>query len=138
MIDRDTKLFKSLRIQNLLILRDRLIIEKKNKKIEDYKVRFVNQDLLNTFNTRPNERLMMPGFGFGGWNYLFEPIDEVRNLIVSEAEQVIANDPRVQLQNINVVQQDNGISIQMNLYYVSWQAYGTFQVNFDNRSAAMA
>jgi phage baseplate assembly protein W len=101
-------------------------------------IQLVNQDLLNTFNTRPNERVMMPNFGFGGWDYLFEPIDQVRDLIVSQAEQVVANDPRVQLQNINVVQQENGLSIQMTLYYVPWQAYGTFQVNFDTRSAAMA
>lgn len=101
-------------------------------------IQIVNQDLLNIFNTRPNERVMMPNYGFGGWNYLFEPIDQVRDLIVSEAEQVIASDPRVQLQTINVVQQDNGLSIQMTLYYVPWQASGTFQVNFDNRSAAMA
>mgnify|MGYP003338643840 FL=1 len=39
-------------------------------------IQIVNQDLLNTFNTRPNERLMMPGYGFGGWDYLFEPIDD--------------------------------------------------------------
>lgn len=101
-------------------------------------IQLVNQDLLNTFNTKPNERVMMPNFGFGGWDYLFEPIDQVRDLIVSQAEQVVANDPRVQLQNINVVQQENGLSIQMTLYYVPWQAYGTFQVNFDTRSAAMA
>ena len=101
-------------------------------------IQIVNQDLLNTFNTRPNERLMMPGYGFGGWDYLFEPIDDVRNLIIAQAEQVINQDPRVQLQSINVVQQDNGLSIQMTLYYVPWQVYGTFQVDFDTRSAAMA
>lgn len=101
-------------------------------------IQIVNQDLLNTFNTRPNERLMMPGYGFGGWDYLFEPIDEVRDIIVAQAEQVIAQDPRVQLQSINVIQQDNGLSIQMSLLYVPWQVYGTFQADFDTRSAAMA
>lgn len=101
-------------------------------------IQIVNQDLLNTFNTRPNERLMMPGYGFGGYDYLFEPIDEVRNLIISQAEQVVNQDPRVQLQSIDVVQQDNGLSIQMTLFYVPWKAYGTFQVDFDTRSASMA
>ena len=100
-------------------------------------IKIVNQDLLNIFNTRPNERLMMPGYGFGGWDYLFEPIDQVRDLIIAQAEQVVASDPRVQLQNIDVVQEENGLSIQMSLYYVPWQVYGTFQANFDTRSAAM-
>lgn len=36
MIDRDTKLFKALRIQNLLILRDRLILEKKNNEQDEF------------------------------------------------------------------------------------------------------
>jgi phage baseplate assembly protein W len=101
-------------------------------------IAIVNQDLLNVFYTKKNERVMMPGFGFGGWDYLFEPIDQVRDLIISEAQQVINNDPRVQLQSINVSQQQFGLSIQMTLFYVPWQAIGTFEINFDNRSAAMA
>lgn len=101
-------------------------------------INLVNQDLLNVFYTKKNERLMMPGYGFGGWDYLFEPIDQVRDLIIYEAQQVIDNDPRVQLQSINVQQQQFGLRIQMQLYYVPWNAIGTFQIDFDNRSAAMA
>jgi len=101
-------------------------------------LQLVNQDLLNNFNTKKNERVMMPGYGFGGWEYLFEPIDQVRDLIIYEAQQVINNDPRVQLQSINVAQQQFGVSIEMQLYYIPWNAIGTFQINFDNRSAAMA
>jgi phage baseplate assembly protein W len=101
-------------------------------------IAIVNQDLLNEFYTKKNERVMMPGYGFGGWDYLFEPIDQVRDLIISEAQQVVNNDPRVQLQSINVTQQQFGLSIQMTLFYVPWQAIGTFEINFDNRSAAMA
>jgi len=101
-------------------------------------IAIVNQDLLNVFYTRKNERVMMPGYGFGGWDYLFEPIDQVRDIIISEAQQVINNDPRVQIQSINVAQQQFGLSIQMTLFYVPWQAIGTFEINFDNRSAALA
>jgi len=101
-------------------------------------LQLVNQDLLNVFYTKKNERLMMPGFGFGGWEYLFEPIDNVRDLIIYEAQQVIKNDPRVQLQSIDITQQQFGLRIQMQLYYVPWNAVGNFQVNFDNRSAALA
>jgi len=101
-------------------------------------LQLVNQDLLNAFYTKKNERVMMPGYGFGGWEYLFEPIDQVRDLIIYEAQQVVNNDPRVQLNSIDVTQQQNGLRIDMQLYYVPWNAIGSFQIDFDNRSAAMA
>jgi phage baseplate assembly protein W len=101
-------------------------------------IALVQQDLLNAFYTKKGERVMMPSYGFGGWDYLFDPINDVRDLIIHESEQVIANDPRVKLQTINVVQQEYGISIQMELYYVPYNAYGAFSINFDNRSQLMA
>ena len=100
-------------------------------------LKLVEQDLLNHFNTKKNERVMMPGWGCGVWDYLFEPLDTVRNDIVYEAEKVIAADPRVQLQSIDVSELDHGIRITMQLYYVPFNAIGTFSVNFDRRSQEM-
>jgi hypothetical protein len=97
----------------------------------------VEQDLLNHFYTRKNERVMMPGYGCGVWEYLFEPLDQVRDLIIYEAEQVIASDPRVQLGSIDVTETEGVLRILMNLYYVPFNAYGTFAVNFDKRSQQM-
>ena len=98
----------------------------------------VKRDLLNTFYTRPSERLMMPKFGFGGWNLLFEPFDPVTiDSIVYQAQQVINNDSRVQMKNINVQQFDQGLLIQMELLYVPFNVVETFSLSFDNRSAQM-
>jgi phage baseplate assembly protein W len=101
-------------------------------------LKLVEQDLLNHFNTKKNERVMMPGWGCGVWDYLFEPLDNVRNDIVYEAEKVVAADPRVQLQSIDVSELDHGIRITMQLYYVPFNAIGTFSVNFDRRSQEMS
>jgi phage baseplate assembly protein W len=101
-------------------------------------IKLVEQDLLNHFYTRKNERLMMPGWGCGIWEYLFEPIDYVKENIIYEAQQVIAADPRVQLRSIEVKEMDQGIRIDMTLYYVPLNAIGNFAVDFDRRSKLMA
>ena len=100
-------------------------------------LQLVQQDLLNVFYTKKGERVMMPTYGFGGWDYLFEPLDSVRELIINEAQLVIDNDPRVQLQNITVNEFDAVLKISMDLYYVPFKAYGSFSINFDKRSQQM-
>jgi len=104
-----------------------------NRQLVDLKL--VEQDLRNHFFTRKNERLMMPGWGCGIWDYLFEPFDDAtQSAILEEVKQVINSDPRVQLQNVNVTTFDHGIRIAMQLYYVPWNAYSNFSIDFDNRS----
>lgn len=98
-------------------------------------LKLVEQDLLNHFNTRRDERVMMPTWGCGVWDYLYEPFDQSTvDGIKFEAKKVIDNDPRVQLQTMNVIQQEYGIRIEMNLFYVPLNAYANFSVNFDKRS----
>lgn len=101
-------------------------------------IKLVEQDLLNHFFTRKNERLMMPGWGCGVYDYLFEPIDSVRDAIIYEVQQVINADSRVQLQSINVSQLEHGMRIDMQLYYVPFKVVNTFSINFDNRSQLAA
>ena len=42
-----------------------------------YDLDLAKQDLLNNFNTRKGERVMMPTFGSIVWDMLFEPLDEL-------------------------------------------------------------
>ena len=101
-------------------------------------LKLVEQDLLNHFNTKRGERVMMPTWGCGIWDYLYEPFDESTvDGIKYEAQQVIKQDPRVQLQTMNVIEFEYGIRIEMNLYYTPLQAYSTFFIDFDRRSQAM-
>ncbi len=101
-------------------------------------LRLVEQDLYNHFYTRKNERVMMPGWGCGVWDYLFEPLDYVRESIVYEAQKVVEADPRVQLQSIDVTELDHGIRISMVLFYVPFKAIGNFSIDFDRRSQEMS
>ena len=98
----------------------------------------VKRDLMNTFFTRPGERLMMPTYGCGIWDLLFEPFDEyIKDQIVAQCEAVIATDPRVQLINTVVTQVDQGLRVQMDLLYVPWGVVTSFSLDFDQRSSQM-
>lgn len=108
----------------------------KSQQLADLKL--VEQDLLNHFYTRKNERVMMPGWGCGIWEYLFEPLEYVRDDIIYEAQQVINADPRVQLKKIEVTEQDHGLRIDMQLFYVPLNAIGTFSIEFDRRGQEIA
>jgi phage baseplate assembly protein W len=98
----------------------------------------VRQDLLNHFNTRRNERVMMPGWGCGVWEYLFEPFDDdTKDAIVLEVQKVIDSDPRVTMKSIDVVAQDQGLRITMVLQYTPFNATATLSIDFDRRSQEM-
>lgn len=104
-----------------------------NQQLADIKL--VEQDLLNHFNTKYGERVMLPNFGCKIWNYLFEPFDDTtRDGIIYEAMQVIEFDPRVTLQNIDVTEFEYGIRVVMNLFYIPFNTQSSFSVNFDRRS----
>ncbi len=96
-------------------------------------IALIKRDLINNFYTRPGERLMLPTFGCGIWALLFEPFDPVtKDSIIYEAQQVINNDSRCQLQNINVIQMDQGILLQMEVLYVPFNVIDTFTLTFNN------
>ena len=113
-------------------------LETNSKKQQFTDIALIQRDLINNFYTRPGERLMMPTYGCGIWDLLFEPFDPVTiDSIVYQAQQVINNDSRVQMKNINVRQFEQGLLIQMELLYVPFDVVETFTLSFDNRSAQM-
>jgi len=110
--------------------------EPKSQQLADLPL--VKQDLLNHFYTRKNERVMMPEWGCGVWEYLFEPFDsDTKNSIILEARNVIDSDPRVKISNIDVTELDYGIRIDMTLLYVPLNALTNFSIEFDRRSQEM-
>ena len=93
-----------------------------------YDVDLIKRDLLNIFNTRKGERLMMPEYGTIIWDMLFEPFSD-------ENKQAIINtEPRVTLTSIDVSTSDYGIMVGLELNYTPWNSYGTFAIDFDRRS----
>lgn len=102
-----------------------------------YDIALIHCDLLNHFHTRIGERVMRPEWGCAIWDYLMEPMTvTVRDLIVADAKRVCESDDRVSVENIAVVELDNGIRIDLALLYRPLAVVGTFSINFEKRETA--
>lgn len=99
-----------------------------------YDVELVKQDLRNHFFTRKGERVMLPEFGSIIWDLLFEPFDDgVVEDIREDAVDIINQEPRVQLQNINIIEFDYGVRLEAELLYQPFDSVGTLALDFDRR-----
>lgn len=83
-----------------------------------YDLDLARQDLLNQFNTRLGERVMLPKFGTIIWDLLFDPLDErTETLIRDDVERIITEDPRWNLQSIAVSEGPNSLDIRAVVTY---------------------
>lgn len=80
----------------------------------------IKQDLLNAFNIRQGELVGRPNYGTILWTYLFEnQTPELQTAIYQEVQRVIAGDPRLYLNNVNMYPQQNGILLELELQTVA-------------------
>jgi len=95
----------------------------------------VKRDLLNHFFTMRGERVMRPEFGSIIWNLLFEPFDgTTREAIIADAQSIIAQEPRVELDKLDILEFEHGIRLNIAVFYVPFKTFGTFQIEFDRRN----
>lgn len=84
-----------------------------------YDLDLARQDLLNQFNCRQGERIMLPKFGSIIWELLFDPLDErTERLIREDVERIISEDPRWRLISITVTEAPNALTIEAVVNYV--------------------
>lgn len=80
----------------------------------------VKQNLINAFNTRLGERLMEPQLGSKIWSLVMEPLDIITiDEIKADAERIINQEPRVSLVSINVLEQTNGVILDIAINYMN-------------------
>ena len=78
----------------------------------------VKRDINNQFATPMGSRVMLPTFGTRIYEYLFDPFDEyTKGAIIEDAVRVVQAEPRVELVNIDVYQQDQALNIIMTLLF---------------------
>jgi phage baseplate assembly protein W len=95
-------------------------------------VSLIKQDLVNEIYTRPGERVMMFEYGTRIPDLVFEPLDDTTIFIIEEdITKVFKNDPRVQLNELQIVPvyDQNAIMVFADVYY----AYLNFSDKFDLR-----
>lgn len=79
----------------------------------------VKTDLLNHFSTKLGERVMLPMFGCRIYDLLLDPLDQTtREAIIEDAERIVNEDPRVELQDTQLTETDNSITLEMQLTYL--------------------
>lgn len=100
-----------------------------------YDEELVKRDLLNHFNTRKGERAFDAEYGFIGWDLVFE-LDQpsVKQALDDDARRIVSEDPRVELQYLEVQNTEYGYIINISLYYVQLDSEEDLKIVFDRRS----
>jgi phage baseplate assembly protein W len=108
----------------------------KKFRITDFEL--VKRDLLNHFSVRKGERLMNPNFGTIIWSMLFEPLDATSHqLIIDDVNKIVNYDPRLNLDNITIVEQDSGILLQLDLTFLPTNQSSAMSLQFDSDSSTL-
>lgn len=95
----------------------------------------IKRDLLNAFNIRPGSLPGRPAYGSVIWNYLFEgQTTETQNEILAEVRRVVATDPRVVLDDLQVYPQENGILIELRVRVVPSKTSEQLLISFDQET----
>jgi len=97
-----------------------------------YDMDLAKQDLLNHFNTRKGERVMMPTFGSIVWEMLFEPLDDATiALIEADVRSIINNDPRWALESVTVSEGPNALNLEVVVTYRPSDETVTLPLTYD-------
>jgi phage baseplate assembly protein W len=84
-----------------------------------YDVNLAKQNILNEFYTRKGERVMSPTFGSIVWDLLFDPLtDDTVQLIKDDSQRIVTKDPRLELQDIRVEEEEHTIRVIILLNYI--------------------
>lgn len=108
-------------------------LSQKSFRLVDFEL--VKQDILNSLYTRRGSRLMNPNEGCIVWDLLYEPLTNAAKEEINEnLTEIVNRDPRVRLQEINLIpQQDqNTITAELRLFYLPTSQIETLIVRFNS------
>jgi phage baseplate assembly protein W len=95
----------------------------------------IKRDLLNALNIRQGQLVGRPGYGTALWDNLFEnQTNETDAAITREIQRVAGGDPRLQITEIDIFPQENGILIQLLLTIVPSTDAERLSIFFDQQT----
>ena len=95
----------------------------------------IKRDLLNALNIRQGQLVGRPGYGTALWDNLFEnQTNETEVAITREIQRVAGGDPRLQITEIDIFPQENGILIQVLLTIVPSTDAERLSIFFDQQT----
>lgn len=97
-----------------------------------YDFELIKQDILNHFNTRRGERVMIPEFGTIIWSLIFDPFtNDVKQAIADDINRICNFDPRVIPVQIDVDEQEYGMLLELTLRVVGTDQSINMRLAFD-------
>ena len=69
------------------------------------------------------------------WSFIYEPQNaQTSQAVINEIQRVVAQDPRIEVADINVFSQENGILVELEIQTIQGQDARLLQVFFDNQT----
>lgn len=97
------------------------------------------QDFINHLHIRQGEKLMNAEFGTTIWDLLFENMSQsLRAELTAEIERVASSDPRFKVQNISIVEFEQGIQAAMDILYSGALQPTTLRLAFETASQTVS
>ena len=95
----------------------------------------IKRDLLNALNIRYGQLVGRPAYGTSLWDNLFENQNaDTQRTITQELQRVVGGDPRVQISELQLFPQENGMLIQIELVFVPGTNAESLSIFFDQSS----
>lgn len=95
----------------------------------------IKRDLLNALNIRQGQLVGRPGYGTALWDNLFEnQTNETEAEITREIQRVAGGDPRLQISEVDIFPQENGMLIQILLTIVPSTDAERLSIFFDQQT----
>ena len=92
----------------------------------------VKRDLLNHFNTRKGERVMLPEYGTIIYDLLMDPLDTAtKSLILEDATRAIEEEPRVTLDSIELTELESAVLVEAQVTYLPSGITEELAIQFD-------
>ena len=99
----------------------------------------IKRDTLNALNIRQGEMPGRPNVGTSMWSLIYEPQSATTTrAITEEIQRIIAQDPRVEIVELDVFPQENGILLELELQTVQGQDSELLRVFFDQQKQSAA
>jgi len=96
------------------------------------------RDLINALSIKQGDKVGNPSYGTTIWNYMYEPnTEDVRSDMETEIRRVIAEDPRVILNNLNIYPYENGVLFQIEVTFSPFDQPITLSLNLDRNTGAV-
>jgi phage baseplate assembly protein W len=111
---------------------------KLTKKFTLTDTQLVMRDLMNALTIKQGDKVGNPSYGTTIWSYIFEPnTDDVRQEMETEMRRLIAQDPRIIVNNMSITPYDNGIQFEIELAFNPFNQATTVTLNLDKNTGSV-